>query len=108
MQNSSLIDYIETYKEYLNRQIKLFLDADIIVCYGRAIFNYVIGEFFSDVEVLQEDPWVYFSEAMQKVIINSYHPSRPFTISDYNYYSYPMAEFELMMEKHRSFASKFS
>ena len=101
-------EYIKTYKEYLNRQISLF-DADIIVCYGRVVFNYIIQEFFPDIVKLDSDPWVYFSEEQQKVIINSYHPSvRPCTISDKDYYLRPMREFEQMMLKHKDFAAKYS
>ena len=107
--NDSIISkYIETYKDYLNRQIHLF-DADIIVCYGRVIFNYVINEFFRDIAELDCDPWVYFSEEQQKVVINSYHPSvRPRTISDEKYYSSLMKEFEQMMLSHKEFAAKYS
>lgn len=109
MSDSVISDYIETYKEYLNRQIRLFFDADIIVCYGRVIFNYIIQEFFPDITQLESDPWVYFSEEQCKVVINSYHPSvRPYTISDKNYYSRPMSEFEQMMLNHKDFASKYS
>ena len=104
--------YIDTYKDYLNRQIRLF-DADIIVCYGRVIFDYVIQEFFPDITKLESDPWVYFSEEQQKVVINSFHPSfrpksRSTPITDENYYSYPMSEFEQMMLSHKDFASKYS
>ena len=104
--------YIDTYKDYLNRQIRLF-DADIIVCYGRVIFDYVIQEFFPDITKLESDPWVYFSEEQQKVVINSFHPSfrpksRSTPITDENYYSYPMSEFEQMMLNHKDFASKYS
>jgi len=100
-------EYIETYKEYLNRQIRLF-DADIIVCYGRVIFDYVIRELFPDIKKQDDDPWVYFSEEKQKVVINSYHPSvRPSIISDEHFYSWPMMEFEQMMLLHKDFATKY-
>jgi len=105
--DSTIRKYIERYKQYLNRQISLF-DADIIVCYGRVIFDYIIQEFFSDIEPSKEDPWVYFSEEKQKVIINSYHPSvRGTTITDEQFYTCPINEFEQMMLKHPEFADKY-
>ena len=105
--DSTLRKYIERYKQYLNQQISLF-DADIIVCYGRVVFDYVIQEFFSDIEISKEDPWVYFSEEKQKVIINSYHPSvRGTTITDEQFYTCPINEFEQMMLKHPEFAAKY-
>ena len=105
--DSVISKYIYRYEDYLNRQIRLF-DADIIICYGRVIFNHVINTFFPDIEKDPDDPWVYFSEEQQKVIINSYHPSvRPRTISEKEYYSKPMKEFEQMMLKHKAFAAKY-
>jgi len=105
--DSTLKEYIERYKQYLNQQILLF-DADIIVCYGRVIFDYFIQEFFPNIKTLKEDPWVYFSEEKQKVIINSYHPSvRSNTISDEQFYTCPIKEFEEMMHSHPEFAAKY-
>ena len=107
VKDSVLSKYLNTYEDYLNRQIRLF-DADIIVCYGRVIFNHVINTFFPDIEIDPKDPWVYFSEEQRKVIINSYHPSvRPITISDKDYYIRPMKEFEQMMINHKDFAAKY-
>ena len=105
--DSTIRIYIERYKQYLNQQISLF-DADIIVCYGRVVFDYVIKEFFPDIEVSKEDPWVYFSKEKQKVIINSYHPSvRSTTITDEQFYTLPINEFEQMMHDHPEFAAKY-
>ncbi len=105
--DSTIRKYIERYKRYLNQQILLF-DADIIVCYGRVIFNYVIQEFFPDIEISEEDPWVYFSSEKQKVIINSYHPSvRHTTITDEQFYTRPITEFEQMMHNQPEFAAKY-
>ena len=110
--DSVLSKYIDTYRTYLNRQIRLF-DADIIVCYGRVIFNHVIKDFFSDITKMDSDPWVYYSEKQQKVVINSLHPSfkqntpnTPFY--DEDFYSFPMMEFEQMMLKNKNFAAKYS
>lgn len=97
--------YIERYKWYLNQQISLF-NADIIVCYSRVIFDYVIHEFFPEIEKHDDDPWVYFSKEKQKVIINSYHPSNR-TITNEHFYTYPINEFEQMMHKHPDFATKY-
>ncbi len=105
--DSTIREYINRYSTFLNQQISLF-DADIIVCYGRVIFDYVIQEFFPDIEKLKEDPWVYFSNEKQKVIINSYHPSvRRGTILEDHFYTYPMNEFEQMMHEHPEFAAKY-
>lgn len=105
--DDTIREYIDRYKRYLNQQISLY-DADIIVCYGRVIFDYVIQEFFPDIKVSEEDPWVYFSEEKQKVIINSYHPSvRRSTITDEQFYTCPITEFEQMMHAHPDFAAKY-
>lgn len=105
--DSTMREYINKYDTFLNQQISLF-DADIIICYGRVIFDYVIQNFFPDIEKHIEDPWVYFSTEKQKVIINSYHPSvRRITISDKHFYTYPMIEFEQMMHEHPEFAAKY-
>lgn len=105
--DSTLRIYIERYKQFLNQQISLF-DADIIVCYGRVIFDHVIQEFFPEIKVSNNDPWVYFSDEKQKVVINSYHPSvRRKTISDEQFYTCPINEFEQIMHDHPAFAAKY-
>lgn len=105
--DSTIKKYIDRYRPYLNQQISLF-DADIIVCYGSVIFDHVINEFFPDIKMSEEDPWVYFSEEQQKVIVNSYHPSvRSSTIKEDNFYTYPINEFEQMMHDHPDFAAKY-
>lgn len=105
--DSTIREYISRYSSLLKQQISLF-DADIIVCYGRVIFDYVIKEFFPDIEISNTDPWVYYSEKKQKVIINSYHPSvRCQTISDEQFYTRPINEFEQMMHSHNDFEAKY-
>ena len=100
-------EYISRYSSLLKQQISLF-DADIIVCYGRVIFDYVIQEFFPNIIIQKEGPWVYFSEEKQKVIINSYHPSvRGNTITDEQFYTCPIKEFEQMMHTHHDFEAKY-
>jgi hypothetical protein len=106
IKNDTISYYIKTYANPLKKQIELF-DADIIICYGRAIFNYIISTFFPDIKEEENDPWIYFSEKRQKVIINSYHPSYYF-YSIKNFYEYPIKEFETMMLSHRNFADKYN
>ena len=105
--DSTIREYICRYSSLLKQQISLF-DADIIVCYGRIIFEYVIQEFFPEIKTQKRDPWVYFSKKKKKVIINSYHPSvRGKTITDEQFYTCPIKEFEQMMHSHHDFEAKY-
>lgn len=110
IKNSELTHYLynKDYRPLLIKQIKLF-NPDIIVCYGKPIFQFVIDKsnhIIEDVEYDYNDPWAYYSNESQKVIINSYHPSNRNLSRERNYLGI-MDGFEKIMNEHEDIANKW-
>lgn len=72
--------YLETYAEFLKKQIALY-DADIILCCGcsnekNIILNFVHAQYLPDLESVPDTgDWIYYSPSSRKIVVNSYHPS---------------------------------
>ena len=101
--------YDVDYRPLITKQILLY-DADIIVCYGRQIFEFVIdptnGIFNDIVEDKNVDPWVYYSESKQKLIINSLHPSS-WMVSEKDFYNGTMTDYSEFLKTHENLAGKW-
>lgn len=73
---STLKYYIERDKDFLTEEIKI-LNPDIIVCCaytestGNPIFDFVKENICPD--LIKINGWIYYSEQLNKVIINAYH-----------------------------------
>lgn len=74
----TLTNYIERDKKYIIKEIEI-LDPDIIICgawtenSGNPIFNLVEKEIYKGIKKINE--WMYYCEATNKLVINSYHPT---------------------------------
>lgn len=99
------------YRPLIIKQILLY-NADIIVCYGRQIFEFVINPangIFNDVDVKEDkklDPWVYYSGSKQKLIFNSIHPSY-WGVSEKDFYNGMMTDYSKFLNTHEDLASKW-
>ncbi len=70
-----LLSYLEKYAELLKRQVMLY-DADIILCCGKVILDFVRAQCLTDLSpVAGTEGWMYHSPSTNKVVIHSHHPS---------------------------------
>lgn len=78
--DQSMMYYLETYSEFLLKQIALY-DADMILCCGcstgkNLILDFIRSQYLKDLICIPEtDNWIYYSPSTHKIIVNSYHPS---------------------------------
>ena len=77
--NSKLSRSLKNYKEQIKEQIQLYDGRVILCCGGSSIIkNFVKEVYLPDlfpVVSSSNDPWLYYSKQMHKLVINSYHPS---------------------------------
>lgn len=106
--DSMLNDYMynKDYKPLLLQQIKLF-NPDIIVCYGQAIFEFIINPQNNIIpDIKQTNKWAHYSQKQNKIVINSYHPSywgRPEDVI----YTEMMKSYEEILNEHKELAKKW-
>ena len=66
--------HIERYASFLTEQIVMY-DADIILCCGGVIKDFVKRCYLPDLVQFSSDAWVYYSPTTGQVVIDSYHPT---------------------------------
>jgi len=77
LDDNVLTEYINKYSDFLKRQI-LLLDADIIVCCGwtqkggNKIWDFVNTHCY---EFTKVNDWISYNQSLNKIVINSWHPS---------------------------------
>ena len=98
IEDKVLVEYINKYSDFLKRQI-LLLDADIIVSCGSKIFNF-IKEYCYNLEKINE--WIYYDSSLNKVVINSWHPSYHF-ISHKDFYTEMVTNYYEFLQNHAQF-----
>jgi len=93
--------YMESYKDLLLKQIS-FYDADIIVCCGgsSSIKNFIQNNYIDDLKKINN--WIYYSEPMNKAVIDSYHLSYHF-ISEKQLYSDFMKNYNQFLKQYPNF-----
>ena len=64
------------------------------------------GIFNDIVEDKNVDPWVYYSESKQKLIINSLHPSS-WMVSEKDFYNGMMTDYSEFLKTHENLAGKW-
>lgn len=78
--NNTLKEHIERYKEFLVEQITA-LDADVLICCGYSesiedtgniILNFLIKEIYNFTKI---NEWIYYDDKTKKVAINAWHLS---------------------------------
>lgn len=101
LDDRKLDEYINKYSDLLKRQI-LLLDADIIVCCGwtqktgNRIFDFVCTHCYEFEEI---NYWISYNRLLNKIVINSWHPSTRH-VSVKNFY-------DQMMEAYREFLRRY-
>lgn len=70
--------FMERYKDLLVKQIKLY-NPDVIVCCGgsSSIKDFIATSYLPDLERINK--WVYYSNSLNKVVIDFYHLSHRFS-----------------------------
>jgi hypothetical protein len=84
--NLALYSYVETYSEYLKKEIEI-LSPNIIVCGGGSSFvlNVATNYIYPGISFSKVNDWIYFNKGKNVVLIDSYHPSSR-SISDKDIY----------------------
>lgn len=102
--NAVLRKYMETYKNPIMEQMKLY-DANIVFCAGCSkdgysiILNFVKDNYLHDLEVVDgTGEWIYHSPKRGKIVINSFHPSM-FSISDEQFYNDLVSNYHIAIKK---------
>lgn len=93
-----LAEYINRYSDLIKRQI-LLLDADIIVSCGSKIFNFVKQHCYNLDKI---NDWIYYDNSLNKIVINSWHPSYPY-ISPKDFYTEMMKNYYDFLQSHPQF-----
>ena len=72
-----LQDYIGEFKDLLLEQLALYAGASIYVDCANREGVALLRELYADVRAFgtDADPWIYYSEKGQFIVVNTYHPS---------------------------------
>ena len=72
-----LQDYIGEFKDLLSEQLALYAGASIYVDCANREGVALLRELYADVRAFgtDADPWIYYSEKGQFIVVNTYHPS---------------------------------
>ena len=69
--------YINEFKDLLLEQLALYAGASIYVDCAKRMGVPLLRELYSDLQAFgaDADPWIYYSEKGQFIVVNTYHPS---------------------------------
>ena len=75
--NVVLEKYVDEFQDLLLQQLSLYAEASIYIDCAHHEGQALLSELYPDLRAFgtDDDPWIYYSDKGQFIVINSYHPS---------------------------------